>query len=72
MKATKINFYELCEREIKILELLSYGYENKQIAEILFVSAHTIKAHISAILKKLKVKNRTQAVSMALRKKIIK
>lgn len=71
MKSIKRNLYELCDREIHILELLSDGYENKAIAEKLYVSSHTVKAHISAILKKLKAKNRTHAVSKAIRKEII-
>ena len=72
MKSTKINLKELCEREIDILRLLADGYENKQIADILYISSHTVKAQISSILKKLKAKNRTQAVSTAFRKGIIK
>ncbi len=66
------NNFDLYERDVEILELLSDGYENRQIAEILFVSTHTIKAYISAILKKLKAKNRTQAVCIAMRLGIIK
>lgn len=63
---------ELCEREFEILELLTKGYENKNIADKLYISTHTVKACISGILKKLKAKNRTEAVSIAFRKKLIK
>ncbi|HIS36622.1 TPA: response regulator transcription factor [Candidatus Scatousia excrementigallinarum] len=72
MASTKTNINELCEREIEVLNLLTYGYENKQISQKLYVSTHTVKACISGILKKLKAKNRTQAVSIAFRKHIIK
>lgn len=67
-----LNSIDLCEREIEMLQLLSYGFENQQIADTLMISIHTVKAQISGILKKLKSKNRTQAVSVALRNNIIK
>lgn len=72
MVSTQIEVIELCERELEVLNLLSHGYENKQIADKLYISTHTVKACISGILKKLKAKNRTEAVSTALRKKLIK
>ncbi|MBS6602806.1 MAG: response regulator transcription factor [Brachyspira sp.] len=72
MASTKINIYELCEREIEVLNLLTYGYENKQISQELYISTHTVKACISGILKKLNAKNRTHAISIAFRKRIIK
>lgn len=56
MASTKINIYELCEREIEVLNLLTYGYENKQISQELYISTHTVKACISGILKKLNAK----------------
>lgn len=62
---------ELTERESYILELMTEGCENTEIAEKLFVSPHTIKAQISAILRKMEVKNRTQAVYTALKNGII-
>lgn len=48
-------------RELQVLKLLCKGYTNPQIAQCLFVSTHTAKAHVNAILHKLNVKNRTQA-----------
>lgn len=72
MASTKINIYELCEREIEVLNLLTYGFENKKISQELYISTHTVKACISGILKKLNAKNRTHAVSIAFRKRIIK
>lgn len=55
----------LTEREKEVLKLLQRGYTNKEIAEHLCISSHTSKAHVAAILHKLKVKNRLQAVVLA-------
>lgn len=50
----------LTVREKEILHLVSVGMSNQQIASQLFISEHTVKAHISNILKKLNLSNRTQ------------
>ncbi len=55
----------LTEREMEILNLLSTGAKNTDIAEQLSLSVHTIKTHIYHIYKKLDVENRTQAVNWA-------
>lgn len=52
----------LTDREIITLQYLAKGYENKEIADTIFVSTHTDKAHVSAILRKLNARNRTHAV----------
>ena len=62
---------KLTEREITILELLTQGLDNKEIAEIIHISRHTVKAHMSAIIKKLDAKNRTNAVYIAAIKHLI-
>ena len=62
---------QLTEREIVTLSYLAEGYENREIAETIFVSTHTVKAHVSSILKKLKARNRTHAVYIALKRSII-
>ncbi len=62
---------QLTEREIVTLSYLAEGYENREIAETIFVSTHTVKAHVSSILKKLKARNRTHAVYIALKRGII-
>lgn len=69
MKNSELN--KLTEREFYILELMTEGYENTEIAEKLFVSPHTIKAQISGILRKMEAKNRTQAVYTAMKNGII-
>jgi len=57
----------LTPQQIRVLMMLSEGLPNKQIAHALGVSEATVKAHVSAILLKLKVDNRTQAVLLAKR-----
>src|SRR6202012_4148955 len=55
----------LTPQQVRVLMMLSDGLLNKQIAYDLGVSEATIKAHVSAILQKLGVESRTQAVSAA-------
>lgn len=61
----------LTDREILILKLLTKGLENDEISREIFVSIHTVKAHVSSIIKKLNAKNRTNAVYLALKNNII-
>lgn len=62
--------YNLSSRELEVFELLTKGMSNKEIATTLFISEATVKAHISAILRKLNVTDRVQAVIMALNLKL--
>ena len=55
----------LTPHQVRVLMMLSDGLLNKQIAHLLDVTEATVKAHVSAILQKLGVDNRTQAVIMA-------
>jgi DNA-binding NarL/FixJ family response regulator len=55
----------LTERELEVLRLLARGRQNKEIAGELVISERTVKFHVSAILAKLGVGNRTEAVSKA-------
>jgi DNA-binding NarL/FixJ family response regulator len=57
--------YNLTQRENDILALLSEGRSNRQIAQSLFLSEKTVKAHLAAIFRKLGVTNRTQAAMVA-------
>lgn len=61
----------LTPREIQVLDLISRGMRNKEIATALAVSEETIHVHVRNILAKLKVKDRTAAVNVALRRGII-
>lgn len=60
----------LTTRENEILDLLSEGYRNKEIAEKLFVSVNTIRTHIYHIYEKLHVQNRVEALNKTGRKGI--
>jgi DNA-binding NarL/FixJ family response regulator len=57
----------LTNREMEVLNLLSKGLANKQIAIALGISEHTVKFHVSSIYTKLNVTNRTEAVHEGLR-----
>lgn len=54
----------LSEQELKVLQLISEGLSNKEIAEKLFIAETTVKSHVSNILSKLDAKRRTEAVKL--------
>jgi DNA-binding NarL/FixJ family response regulator len=58
---------EMTPREIEVLQLLAEGLSNKQIAQQLGISEHTVKFHVDAILGKLGAHSRTEAVTRAAR-----
>ena len=60
-------FSPLTPREVEILDCVAQGNSNKEIAQILRISDQTVKNHITSILRKLAVNDRTQAVIYALR-----
>ncbi|MFO8011302.1 MAG: response regulator transcription factor [Dehalococcoidia bacterium] len=62
----------LSKRELEVLHLVASGTTNKEVAEALFISENTVKGHLSRILEKMNVRNRQQAVVMAMEKGIIK
>lgn len=62
---------DLTEREREVLKLMIEGLNNTQIAGRLTVSPSTVKSHVSNILSKLGVASRTEAVTMALRNRIV-
>lgn len=57
----------LTKRECQVLQLLSEGQSNRKIAETLVISEKTVKNHVSNILQKMNVNDRTQAVVTAIR-----
>lgn len=63
--------YDLTPREREVLALLVKGLSNSEIAGRLNVSHATAKAHVSSILAKLEVSKRTEAIAVALEKKLV-
>lgn len=57
----------LTKREAEVLRLMAEGKSNKLIGEFLFISEKTVKNHVSSILQKLEVDDRTQAVIVAIK-----
>jgi DNA-binding NarL/FixJ family response regulator len=58
-------------REIEVLRHVAGGNRNREIAELLFISEETVKVHIKHIMEKLGASDRTQAVSIAVRRGIM-
>ncbi len=63
--------YDLTAREAQILKLMTEGYSNMEIAQILVISINTTKAHVANILQKLEVDDRLQAAIKALKYNIV-
>jgi DNA-binding NarL/FixJ family response regulator len=61
----------LTDREVEVLRYLARGKSNPQIARDLNISVNTVKTHISHILDKLQLKNRTQAAAYAVQKRLV-
>ena len=62
---------QLTEREMDVLRLIARGKSNKEIADTLIISEKTVKTHVSNILSKLHLADRTQAASYALRQRLV-
>jgi DNA-binding NarL/FixJ family response regulator len=61
----------LSEREIEVLRHVSAGNSNKTIADVLNLSEHTVKGHLKNILSKLGANDRTHAVMIALKRRLL-
>ncbi len=61
----------LTEREYQVLKLIVMGKSNSEIADELFISVHTAKAHVCSILQKMSVNDRVQAAVKAVRVGIV-
>lgn len=62
---------QLTEREMDVLRLIAQGKSNKEIADALIISEKTVKTHVSNILSKLHLADRTQAAIYALRQRLV-
>ena len=68
---TKIKELNISKREYELLDLISKGFSNQEIADKLFISIPTVKTHLSNLFSKLNVQRRTQAIHKAKELKII-
>lgn len=61
----------LTQREREVLQLITEGKGNKEIADLLYISTETVKSHVKNIFKKLGVKNRVQATAEGRKRKLV-
>lgn len=66
------NHDDLTKRELEVLRLVADGLSNQEIADDLFITLKTVKTHVSNILSKLEVSDRTQATIYAFKHNLIK
>ncbi|MBD2430875.1 MULTISPECIES: response regulator transcription factor [Fischerella] len=71
-KNLSITVNPLTQREQEILSLIAQGKTNQEIAEALYITTGTVRVHVHAILHKLEVRDRTQAVIVAMQAGLIK
>jgi two-component system NarL family response regulator len=62
----------LTARQLEVLKCLSKGMSNHEIGSTLFISEGTVKAHVKAILRKLDARDRTQAISIAMKRGLVR
>ncbi|MFC0300845.1 response regulator [Virgibacillus soli] len=72
-KQSTTELYEdLTDREMEVLLLIAQGKSNQEIADELFIALKTVKVHVSNVLSKLQVSDRTQAVIYAFKHELVK
>jgi DNA-binding NarL/FixJ family response regulator len=64
-KSTPPGWEELTPRELEILKLIAKGSSNREIAEALYIAEKTVKNHVTRILDRLSLRDRTQAAIVA-------
>jgi two-component system NarL family response regulator len=69
--AQRMPYSELSARELEVLKLVVEGMSNKEIASALSISESTVKNHVNSILGKMRVNDRTQAATTALRRGLV-
>lgn len=61
----------ISEREVEIVQLLSLGYNSKEIGETLFISEHTVNTHRRNMVKRLDLKNSYQLIVWAFKTRVL-
>ena len=61
----------LSQRELQVLEYMAAGKSNKEIAQVIHVSEHTVKAHVKSVLAKMHANGRTEAIAIAIKRGLI-
>ena len=69
--AQPYNRFNLTQRELDVIQILHTGWSAKEMGGHLFLAEATVKTHLAAIYRKLEVKNRTQAIMVALANQLI-
>lgn len=67
----RVNAQDLTSRELDVLRLIAAGKSNQEIGTALFITEGTVKGHVNNLLAKLDARDRTQAVTIALRRGIL-
>jgi DNA-binding NarL/FixJ family response regulator len=62
---------DLTAREVEVLKKVAGGNRNKDIADLLFISEDTVKVHVKHIMEKLRARDRTEALAIAVRRGIV-
>lgn len=65
LQVADVALQRLTPKELEVLNLLSRGYTNRELARELFISPKTLQNHLTAIYRKLDVKNRTEAIALS-------
>lgn len=70
--ADRVARQQLSSRELEILQLIANGLKNREIAETLRISENTVRNHVNNLMEKLDSRDRTEAVTMAVRQGIVR
>jgi DNA-binding NarL/FixJ family response regulator len=68
---SNITSFGITKRQYQVLEYVAKGYSNKEVANSMFLTEHTIKVHLKALFKAMDVKNRTQLIQKAQEKLVL-
>jgi DNA-binding NarL/FixJ family response regulator len=70
--AERVARQQLSSRELEILQLIANGLKNREIAEALSISENTVRNHVNNLMEKLDSRDRTEAVTMAVRQGVVR